>query len=213
MKKRSVILLILILCIGFSNLFAEEGKKHPWGLIFNTNDLLLDIKSYQAGVGVKIFLGNSTAARFLGDIFYATNANSFSATFGATFEKHFKQGRVSPYWGGFLDAGFISQKSEIINPDNWTRNISYPISSGGVFGVEFFILDFLSVFAEYNLSFTGTITSSTISVDGEETSTNPELTYSIDSGIGNNSSLGIVIYMDDVITIKKSGHEKKGSTE
>ena len=79
---------------------------------------------------------------------------------------------------------------------------------GAVLGVEFFILEFLSIFAEYNLSFNGTISSTSTSVAGNVTKTNPELNFTIDSGIGNNSSLGIVIYLDDVIDL-----EKKASNE
>lgn len=203
MKKRGVILLILIICSGFSNLYAEEEKEPlPWGFIFNTDSLLLDIESYQAGAGIKVLLDNNAAVRFLGDVFYSNSSNTFSSTLGVTYEKHFKPNRVSPYWGGFIEAGYISQKTET-DSDNWTKNVSVPISAGAVLGAEFFILEFLSVFAEYTLSFTGTITTASTSVGGNVTETDPEFNYSIDSGIGNDSKLGIIIYLDDVVTLKK----------
>ena len=145
---------------------------------------------------------NNTALRFLGDLFYSNSANTASGTIGVTYEKHFRPGRVSPYWGGFINAGFISQKSEI-DPDNWTKDTTFPLSTGGVLGVEFFIMDFLSIFAEYSLSFEGNISSTATSTAGSITKTDPVLNYSIDSGIGNNSSIGVVIYMDDVVSIKK----------
>lgn len=201
--RKNVVLIVIIICIGFSYLYSEEEKEpSPWGFIFNTNNLLLDIESYQAGVGIKKLLDDDAALRCLGDIFYSSSTNTFSGTLGVTYEKHFKPGRISPYWGGFIEAGYLGQKSEV-DSDNWTKDNSFPISLGGVLGVELFILEFLSVFAEYSLYFDSTITSTSTSFAGVETKTDPEFDFSIDSGIGNNSSLGIVIYLDDVITIEK----------
>jgi len=214
MRIKNVVL-IIIFCIGFSYVYSqgeddstelpiiEEKAITQWGFIFNTNNLLLDIESYQAGVGFKVLRDNNVALRLLGDIFYSYNANTFSATLGVTYEKHFKPGRLSPYWGGFLEAGYMGQKSEGINSDNWTMNNTVPVSLGAVLGAEFFIMEFLSIFAEYSLSIDGLITSTSTSVDGDVTKTDPELNFSIDSGIGNSSSLGIVIYLDDVITFEK----------
>ena len=205
--KKNVVLVLIIICIGFSYLYSEEEKESPpWGFIFNTSNLLLDIESYQAGVGIKTLHDNNVAIRYLGDIFYSNSANSFSGTLGITYEKHFKPGRVSPYWGGFIEAGYIGQKSET-DSDNWTMNNTFPVSIGAVLGVEFFIMEFISIFAEYSLSFDGTITSSSTSADGDVTDSDPEYDYSIDSGIGNSSSLGIVIYLDNVITIEKKDKE------
>ena len=215
MRKKVVLIVIIIFCMGFSYLYSQdkvesselpviEEKSIPgWGFIFNTNNLLLDIESYQAGVGIKVLRDDNVALRLLGDLFYSYSANSFSATLGVTYEKHFKPGRLSPYWGGFLEAGYIGQKSEGINSENWTMNNTFPVSVGAVLGAEFFIMEFLSVFAEYSLSIDSLITSTSTSVDGDVTKTDPELNFSIDSGIGNSSSLGIVIYLDDVITFEQ----------
>ncbi len=201
--KKNVVLVLIIVCIGYSNLYSKEVKEPvPWGFIFNTNNLLMDIEGYQAGVGFKTLHDNNVAIRYLIDIFYSSSSDSFSGTLGATYEKHFKPGRISPYWGGFIEAGYIGQKSKT-DSDNWTMNNTFPVSVGGVLGVEFFIMEFLSVFAEYSISFDSLITSTSTSVAGNVTNTNPEITYSIDSGIGNNSSIGIIIYLDNVITFEQ----------
>lgn len=200
-KKRAVPLLVLI-CIGCALLFSEDEKEHPpLGFLFNTSNLFLDIESYQAGVGTKLLLQNDVALRFLIDLFYANNSNTFSGALGVTFEKHFNPGRVSPYWGGFIEAGLLSQKTEV-DSDNWTKNLSFPIGLGGVLGVEFFILEFLSVFAEYTLSFNGVFVFGSSSDAGVVTKDDMDLQYSIDSGIGNDSKLGITIYLEDIITIQ-----------
>ena len=78
-----------------------------------------------------------------------------------------------------------------------------PLAMGAVLGAEFFIFEFVSVFAEYSLYAEGTISSTTTNTGGVETKTDPELNYSIDSGMGMDSSLGIVIYLDDVIDLEK----------
>ena len=119
MKIKKILLITIIICMGFSYLYSQdesepssldpEAKKGfpPWGFIFNTNNLLLDIESYQAGVGVKVLRDNNVAHRYLADLFYSSSSKTFSGTLGLTYEKHFKPGRLSPYWGGFLDIGFM----------------------------------------------------------------------------------------------------------
>ena len=42
-----------------------------------------------------------------------------------------------------------------------------------------------------------------MNMGGNITRTDPEFNFTLDSGIGNNSSIGIVIYLEDVITIEK----------
>ena len=220
MRKKIVLIVIIFFCIGFSYVYSQDDgesseiplieEKIPsqWGFIFNTNNLLLDIDSYQAGVGIKVLRDDNVALRLLGDLFYSYSANTFSTTLGVTFEKHFKPGRVSPYWGGFVEAGYIGNKDEVFASDDWTQDNTYPLSMGAVLGAELFILEFISVFAEYSLYVRGTISSTTTNTGGVETSTDPELNFSIDSGIGNNSSLGIVIYLDDVIDLEKKVEEE-----
>lgn len=200
--KKNVVLVLLIISVGFSYLYAEEEKKSiPWGFIFNTSNLLLDIDSYQAGVGIKALYDNNIAIRYLGDIFYSNSSNAFSTTLGAAFEKHFRKGRISPYWGGFIEAGYIGQET-IEDVNNWTKNKLFPLSIGGILGVEVFLLEYISVFAEYKLSLKGTISLESSSTFGNVTKNEAVFNYSIDSGIGNNSSIGIVIYLDNIINFE-----------
>lgn len=198
----------IVFLAGFSFVYsqeaevAEDADKLKWGFIFNTSNILLDIESYQAGVGAKVLLNESSALRILIDGYYTSSSKTFSSAVGLAYESHFRKERVSPYWGGYLEAGFTSQKAEI-DSDNWTQNITVPISAGPILGVEFFILEFLSLFAEYNLELTGTITSVSTSTAGVVTKSDPDFSYSIDTGIGNEAKLGIIIYLDDIIQIEK----------
>ena len=199
-KKLTLVLVFIFLSIFLS---AEElDKKLNWGFIFNTSNIFLDLESYQAGLGAKVLLDNDIALRFLADGFYSSSTDTFSITLGTAFEKHFRRKRVSPYWGGFVDFGIMRQYNET-DSDNWTKNISVPISGGAILGVEFFIVETVSLFAEYNVVFEGSIMTSTTSVAGVEMKTDPEFSYTIDTGVGNEAKLGIVIYLDDVVAIER----------
>ena len=179
-----------------SNLFKLENKKDKTGLIFNTNDLLLDIESYQGGLGIKRYLKEDTAIRGLLDFNYSKANNSFLINVGASLEHHLSSGRITPYIGGFLNLEFIYYKDEI-DADNWTKVSSFPISIGPMFGAELFIFDFLSVFAEYNLAISYTITTTKTSVAGN-TSKSSDSSFGVDLSIGNDSKLGIVLYFGDI---------------
>lgn len=217
LKKRGIIFLVFFLTICF--LYSEENldylnsemnsndeiqtKQPNWGFIFNTSNIFLDIESYQAGFGAKAILEDDLALRFLVDGYYSSSTDTFSISLGTAVEKHFRRQRVSPYWGGFIELGFMRQFEEF-DSDNWTENLHFPLSAGVILGVEFFIFENVSLFAEYNLVFEGSITSSTYSESGVETEYDPEFSYSIDTGIGNEAMLGIIIYLDDIINIDRN---------
>ena len=73
-KKYPVVVLVFLIIILFPSIvFGEEktkiqqifsiGETNNTGLIFNINDLLLDIESYQGGLGVKYFYSDKIAYR------------------------------------------------------------------------------------------------------------------------------------------------------
>jgi len=181
---------------------AQEDSSANWGFIFNTSSILLDLDSYQAGLGTKVLFPNDLALRFLIDGYYSSSVNLFDASLGLALEKHVRPGRVSPYWGGAVKAGIMSKYLEV-NPDDWTRDISIPFSAAAILGVEFFVFESVSLFAEYNLIFEASILKRTSSVGGEITSNPAEFSFSVDTGIGNEAMLGIVIYLDNVVVIDR----------
>ncbi len=130
-KKYCVIIIVLLgILIYSTNIFAEEKSKiqkifsiedtKNTGLIFNVNDVLLDIESYQGGLGVKHFYNDKIAYRGSLDFSYADSSNTLILNLGNSIEYHSVKGRVSPYIGGLLDAGLIRYKTEI-DPDNWKK--------------------------------------------------------------------------------------------
>jgi hypothetical protein len=192
MKRNiSIALVIIAIIIGFSSpAWSQEAPR--LGLIFNASNILMDIESYQAGIGVKLRSGNS-AFRFLADGFFTNSSMTMSVDFGVAYEYHLASARVSPYVGGFAAVGYTSQKTTV-DADNWTQNTSTPISAGVLLGAEVFVTDFLSLFAEYQVAADITQTNVKISTDGT-VADDPQNSFVFDTGIGNGSKIGIVIYL------------------
>lgn len=147
------------------------------GVIFNTSDLLLDLESYQAGLGAKIGWGD-LCLRGLFDFTVNGSSQSFALNVGAAFEYHLIPGPISPYVGASAGGGYMTQS-------NITSAATF--SLGALAGVEVFIMDFLSVFAEYALE--ADFTNTTDLQSSQKT-----FDYLINTKMGNNAKLGIVIY-------------------
>ncbi len=216
-KKYYAILFVLLGMLIFpAIIFAEEKSKiskifsieetSNTGLIFNINDILLDIESYQGGLGVKHFVNDKYAYRGSLDFFYADSSNTLILNLGNSIEYHPIKGRVSPYIGGLLDVGLIRYKIET-DADNWTKVTTIPISAGPILGVEVFVLKFLSLFAEYSMTVSYTTTITQQSAAGTVTK-NTDSDFGTEIGIGNNSKIGVVLYFYDIE--RKEKNQRKG---
>ena len=92
-----------------------------------------------------------------------------------------------------MEVGFTNLKNEI-DADNWTQATTVPFTLGGIFGIELFVFEFLSLFVEYNLKLSFAYNINKTSVSGSVAKDN-EFSYNLDLGMGNNSMIGIVIYL------------------
>ena len=206
--RKMIVLLVstisLVISLGYMS-FAEEyaqykhgmfSKQNPYktGIIFNVNDILLDVESYQGGIGLKRYFNDSWAYRAAFDFGYSNSSDSWLISVGNTFEYHFISGRISPYVGGYFDIGYASYKDET-DSENWTKVWSIPISTGPLLGIEFEIFNVLSLFVEYSIAFDLIYTSTITSVAGIETK-DSTTGYGINTGMGNESKIGIVIYFN-----------------
>jgi hypothetical protein len=202
LKKRTPVLFALFIALLPFSLGADgksvgEGLKpalwnHDLGVILSTPSLFFDIESYQGGIGAKISVGQFVV-RGMADLLINTGFNPFSITLGATLEKHFLPGPISPYWGVYATVGYTRLKKEI-DADNWTLQTAFPFTVGGLLGIEIFIFDFLSIFIEYGLPLELGINTTQTSVAGSVSSSS-EFTYKVDLGLSNQSMIGIVIYL------------------
>lgn len=194
--KRNLIFLFLAFLMFTGFIVAQEGEKEPAefipGFIFNTSNLLLDLNTYQGGVGIKL-LYPDYALRVSAGGGYTGSSERLELTTGLTFEKPFYTGRVTPYWGGVLLLEFSKEGSED-DTNDWEIVQGFEGNLGGILGVEFFILDFLSVFAEYELT-AGLAWSGASQSTGGTVTESGSTNFAVTTGLGNNASLGVVIYL------------------
>lgn len=163
------------------------------GILFSTDDILFDLEGYQQGVGVKISAGK-WMFRGMIDLLLNTGIDPFSITLGGVFERHLLPGPISVYFGPSIETGLTISTTKI-DADNWTQDISLPLlTAGGVFGVEIFVFDFLSIFLEYQAALALGMNIDRISTAGSISSTS-EFTYKFDVGLGNSGKFGIVFYI------------------
>jgi hypothetical protein len=180
MNRRAWIRIAMVFALVFMvalGAFAQ-GKGNPkgrkLGLLFNLDGFLLDAENAKSGVvpglGMKFWLADKMALRGVLDFSYASDsaAGTSATTFGlsAAFEYHLLKAKVSPYVGGLAEFQFTAPGNDFL------------FSLGGIFGAELAIIDYLGLFAEYNLRFTF-----------------DEPQFGLNLGIGNHAQIGLIIYL------------------
>jgi hypothetical protein len=148
------------------------------GIIFSTPDILLGLESYQGGVGAK-FGSEKMDLRSNLDFQINGASNAFSISVGVTGEYHIIEGPISPYVGVSGQIGYAAQQGVLS---------MIPASIGAVIGAEIFVLDFLSVFAEYGLS-------ADLSLTSNLQTSQTTFDYLIHTHMGNNSKIGVVLWV------------------
>lgn len=173
---------------------ATDDASSEWttGLVFATDSILLDISSFNGGVGI-VRRSDDTAIRATVGLLGTNRFDTLSTQLGFWYMKYLNTGRVSPYWNVFAKTETLSRTEEI-DAENWTRDSSLSFGGGLSLGVEFFLLDFLSLFAEYSLSAGLSGTRAVTSVAGEVTQEDYTWVYSVSTDIANAGAIGIVVY-------------------
>lgn len=201
--KRRLFLVLLVLSVT-PLVSAQRGSiwkgitptagERDIGILFSTNDILFDLEGYQQGVGAKISINDKWMFRGMVDILLNTGINPFSISLGGVLERHFLPGPLSVYCGPSLETG-ITISTDKTDADNWTQAIALPLLTvGGVFGIEVFVFDFLSVFLEYQAALALGLNIDRISTAGSVSSTT-DFTYKLETGLGNSGKFGIVFYL------------------
>jgi hypothetical protein len=169
-----------------------------FGLIFAADNLLLDIDSYQGGVGAKTDFGGFALRGLLSltlQNFQPGASDSFTEIeLGLALEVPIFDGRVTPYWGVTGGGGYSLESNEADNGDKTTTTV-ITASLGPILGAVFFIFDPLSVFAEYGLIFRGSNARVKQDVGGTSSSDSTS-SANVATELGNRGMLGIVIYLD-----------------
>ncbi len=168
----------------------EESGERIWkgftpGIIFNTSNLLMDISGYQSGFGMK-FRGEHFSLRTLLSMGYDSSTEVLDTTIGVALEKPFFTGRVTPFWGFSLEGGYVEDEGDMFDSTTLSAKIA------ALLGVEVYILEFLSVFAEYELG----ASVSRVEVDQDSGGGSDSTNHAFGTGLGNDASIGIVIYLE-----------------
>jgi len=184
-------LVISFICI--QDISAQEtDSEYTPGFIFNTSNLLLNLDSYEGGIG---FLMSSprTTWRFSVGFGYESGTEVFSSQFGITYLCPIFTGRVSPYWGGTIFAGY-SHDTDEVDADNWTKENEFSLSAGVLLGVELVLDPRISFFAEYSVGADVAWVTQISSVSGSVSTTGSN-NWSVGTELGNNGSIGVIIYL------------------
>lgn len=191
--------LAVIVLLAFSPALwsqSEESASTPAsniGIIYSASDLLLDLQSYEGGVGL-IWHLQPVDLRLSLNMLYNSNDDYLDAGFSIAVLKPILQSRVNPYWGGFFSANITTEKDGT-DDDTWVRTTEIPLALAGIFGAEFFILPHVSLFAEYQLYFEMNVEITRASTLGIKTDPSQDLNYEFGTGLGNSGMLGIIIYL------------------
>jgi hypothetical protein len=183
MKKRiSIALLVVALAISLpAGLSAQEEKERTLklpdkrlGLIVNFTGLASGMiddfnDGFQTGLGMKFWFREKSALRGLIDFSRASDTDTTTFGLGAAYEYHLTQARVSPYLGGL--AG--------LNIDSTAGTTDTVFYFGPMLGAEFQLVEGVSLFGEYVL-----------------TARFADPDFFIDLGLGNNSAVGIIVYLN-----------------
>ncbi len=174
------LLLAVVLTMGAGAAWSQDALSPAKGdanagLIFSFDSTTLGLTSYNGGFGLKYGAG-AWAVRGLLEL--SLSSSVIQSTAGLAYEFHLNTGRISPYLGADLNVGFIDF---ILGT---TSSIVMPVHAGGFVGVEVFPLEFLSLFAEYELGADLQV------IFGPPLTVN----YLASIGMGNGAKVGIVVW-------------------
>ena len=196
------LLILLNLCFLISaeeieeNVVTTESQNNN-GIIFSTNNILLDIGEYQGGVGWKFVFPDFAIKASLGGEYHA-GTETLDLSGYTSVEFPLLIGPVVPYWGSSLKASY--KLEQITTNDDWNRNADIAGYIGAFLGVEYFLLEHLSFFAEYELSLGLTRSVQSQNVGGEITET-ASTDWQIVTALGNNAMIGVVLYIQPALKL------------
>ena len=183
-------------CLTFAdNVEATPTEKRATpGLIFNANNLLLDLSSYQGGIGM-ILKRPQDAWRFSIGFGYESGSNEINTSLGLSYIRPFFMHKVMPYWGCDL-AGEYSYNKNQIDSENWQKTNGYMVGVSALLGVEFLLDPRVSLFAEYSLGVDISWVTEEESVLGV-TDKSASHNFSTGTDLGNSGSIGVIIYLEE----------------
>jgi hypothetical protein len=173
---------------------AEVPVPPEWtpGLVFTTDSILLNITSFNGGIG-GVLRADDVAIRATVGAITSNSFRTLAFRLGGWYVRYFWTGRVAPYWNAFARTELLSQTNEA-DRENWVRDFSFEVAGGASLGAELFVMDVVSVFAEYSLSVGAAGQRTTTSVGGTVTPGDYDWTFSAGTDLAHGGALGVILY-------------------
>ena len=211
--------LLLLLGSAFSppqGLGAEEQEPHQApgdpsvplpapvfydvALLVNVGSLLFDLEGYGGGIGLKV--GRDEASlRFLVNLHIHSLTPVFQMTLGTIYERRFVSGAVSPYWGVGGTVG-IATLRDVNDSGDGASDTSLPFGVAGLLGVELSLTENIRVFIEYALAVELAVVRK-VETFGGITTRDTYLEFRVDTGLGNQSMIGLAIYLPAQLRLQR----------
>ena len=197
--KRSIVFLLLV--VISTSVWAELFPGWDKAFIFSVPSILLDISEYNGGLGLKAGKDH-WAVRAMADITAkddGTEPSVFAWGTEGAFQWYLhplsgdRRFKAFPYTGAAFGISGSSETIEIDGGD-WTRDDLLALEFGPFLGVEFFLLENVSLFAEYQLKGMAGWPSVTTHVDGEDNTVSDDLAWSVDMSLGAGGKLGLCVF-------------------
>ncbi len=213
MRVFKVFLIVIFISTAFygfaetaetENVSDSDSGEFVFGMVFSTGNILFDLDAYRGGIGGRFVFPDFSLIASIGGGYESGN-NVFAITGSFSAVVPIIKGRVIPYWGGVFSIDF-SHSGNVLGSSVYTNMLTSKI--GGVLGVEFFLHEYVSIFAEYEL-----VAGVSRSVVRQNINNNlvgdPAVNFMIGSDLGNNSSIGVTVYTKPFLSFDDNTSENK----
>lgn len=195
-----------LICLGVLFFLSSAAGITP-GFIFNADNIFLDLEESHGGVGFKVrdvdlgFMDINIRAGLGMDFIDGTDVYNISGNITVEIP-FFEEARISPYTGFFMRGAFrklyIQIPDDTPDPDSWSSTIYRPLHFGAIAGIECFLLDFVSVFVEYE----AVLEINTSRLDSNLIQPQDEVNMKFKMQMGNEGMIGICFYFRPVVKDK-----------
>lgn len=192
---------VLVLSILFipGLVFSEESEETSQldkALIFNIDNIISNIHSYQGGLGYQ-FGNDKWSIRIMYDLSYTNiemNNHHLSNRLGMTYNRYLNTAFISPYIGMGTALSHNYRRSNSPSTSDYGEFNEFEVSAGPIMGTELKIHENISLFIEYQLMLSLNWGKRKYSYNGYINKDQIPISVYIDSGMGNWGMIGLCIY-------------------
>jgi len=176
----------------------ESGADDPGlriGLVFCASAIPISAEAYEGGIGAQVSYGKLLGRAGAHFLFDDRGADPQEFGWGLSLMGGYRLtgGIARLHVGAFAEYSRLEEKT-VVDDDDWTKTIESTLGFGPLVGVEFRILDNLSLFLDYELAFDFVFPSEVVSAAGTVTKNDEDVERLFETRLGNSGLVGICIY-------------------